>query len=584
MARVSDNYHLLRRNGVYYYRRRVPDAAAPALGKSVIKFSLRTTDKKTAKRRRSAADLEWGVRFETAIAGAACTLRQNAVADHNAKPASEAAIEELIRDYVTTRTTGRAADVPMSEEDRQQMIENVLVEIGILKNADDLRADQFVYRAGRKILARNDATNYEAPISYPTFAELVRRALLEIARRKLGALEDDNRSTFFDQLFDPSRRPSVNFGQLSDQFLKLREEDASLNGVSRQHVDRLRAQVSLVRQIVGDATPVSAIDHDSCLNMRAMLARIPKNRTKFYGGLSLSKAIAAAEKDGRSALAALTQSQYLAVFRDILDLAAKKRLIPVNFAEGITPVKCDDVARGDKRHPFSLNQIADFFHSEYYQKCATNQPLPCGYDKNGWRFWLPLLCLFMGFRPNEVCQLDTADIKRTEAGVWYIDAIESDDDEAVPGHRKTLKTTTSRRRVPLHPEIEALGFLYFAKAQRAEGSRLFPSLKRNKYGNSAWYALKRFNETFLPKAIKIEERQSFYSFRHSFRDALRRAKADHDTMQALGWSQDKLVSDDYGERSHPDYLAAFMPSITFPGLDLSHVRAKVPPQRQNVKT
>jgi hypothetical protein len=35
------------------------------------------------------------------------------------------------------------------------------------------------------------------------------------------------------------------------------------------------------------------------------------------------------------------------------------------------------------------------------------------------------------------------------------------------------------------------------------------------------------------------------------------------------WSQDKLTSDDYGDKSDPDYQAQFVKEITFPGLDLS---------------
>lgn len=463
------------------------------------------------------------------------------------------------------------------------MIENVATEIGILKNADDPRADESVYFTGRQILAQIGINDENLPMSYSAFAELVRRALLEIDRRKLASLEDDHCATHFDRLFDPSRAPPVTFGQLTAQFLKMREEDASVNAVGRQNVDRLRAQVSLMREIIGDDTPVAAINHDACLDARSTLARVPTNRTKLYGKLSLANAIEIAAKDGKPSLSSLTQSQYLAVFRDIIDLAAKKRLIPINFADGMTPIKRDDVARGDKRRPFGLDQIAAFFMSEFYQECVTSGREPFRHDKTHWRFWLPLLCLFMGFRPNEVCQLDAADIKRTPNGVWFIDAVETDDDDNSLGSKKTLKTKASRRRVPLHPEILALGFLSFVRSQQTVGGRLFPQLKPNKYGNSAWYALKRFNEVFLPKAIKMEERQSFYSLRHSFRDALRRAKADHDTMQALGWSQDKLVSDDYGERSNPDVLAEFMPSIAFPGLDLSHLRAKADDGANGVK-
>jgi len=144
--------------------------------------------------------------------------------------------------------------------------------------------------------------------------------------------------------------------------------------------------------------------------------------------------------------------------------------------------------------------------------------------------------------------------------------------------KKTVKTSTSRRRVPVHPELLKMGFLAYIDEQNAKVEpRVFASLKPNKFGNLAWYALKRFNEVFLKDAIITEERQAFYSFRHSFRDALRRAKADHDVLQALGWGQGSHVSDDYGNRSDPDLMAKFMPEITFPGLDLSPLYVKETP-------
>jgi integrase len=188
------------------------------------------------------------------------------------------------------------------------------------------------------------------------------------------------------------------------------------------------------------------------------------------------------------------------------------------------------------------------------------------------------MCLFMGLRPNEVCQIEVDDLRVTASGTWYADIVASSDDDNADGGQapKTLKTESSRRRVPVHPELIAIGILQFAEDRREAGSgpRLFPRLKPDRYGNHAWYPLKRFNESYLPSSITLELRQSFYSFRHNFRDELRRIGAPPDALQALGgWSQGKLTSDDYGDKSNPDYQARFMKQVAFPGLDLSHLHA-----------
>ena len=113
--------------------------------------------------------------------------------------------------------------------------------------------------------------------------------------------------------------------------------------------------------------------------------------------------------------------------------------------------------------------------------------------------------------------------------------------------------------------------LEFVDDRRKTGSSplLFPILKPDQDGNYAWYPSQRFNQKFLPEAVAMTERQSLYSLRHSARDALRQIDAPPDVLQALGWSQGRLVSDDYGDKSDPDHLMKYVKRIGYPGLDLS---------------
>jgi integrase len=166
------------------------------------------------------------------------------------------------------------------------------------------------------------------------------------------------------------------------------------------------------------------------------------------------------------------------------------------------------------------------------------------------------------------------DVRQTKIGTWHVDiaAFVDDEEPSTSTANKTLKTATSRRRIPVHPELLAIGFLDLLKGKAAT-SRLFPGLKPDQYGNLATYALRRFRETFLPEAITLQPRQSFYSFRHSFRDALRRIDAQPATLQALGgWSQGALVSDAYGDQADPDYQAKFIAQVAFGELDLTFLK------------
>src|ERR687895_1060930 len=66
MTAMSHTYHLMRRNGVWSYRRRVPTHLVESFGKEIIQFSLATRNLKEALKRRAAEDLKWSTRFEAA--------------------------------------------------------------------------------------------------------------------------------------------------------------------------------------------------------------------------------------------------------------------------------------------------------------------------------------------------------------------------------------------------------------------------------------------------------------------------------------------------------------------------------------
>jgi integrase len=577
MEKVSAKHHLCRRNGVYYYRRRVPLELVQAFGKNTIQFSLGTTNLTEAKKRRAAEDLKWTTQFEAAEKKVvtAATAKPNQSAKEHHAPLTEAEVIRLVQEYVE-RTDARAqqrlsTDPPSSEREKREMLADAETGAEIARSRDDPRGDELIYLAGKKILASAGRSINDPALNYAAFADWVRRGVLELDHRKLARLNDDHRLPFFDHQFG---RPHVTFGELAAQYMQFKEADAAENRTGQKWLDKQHAQVALLSEIIGKATSVEQIGFDECMRVRGLIARMPANRIKIYKDLPLDEAIARAEAEQKPRLSSFTQERYLASLREILDLAAKKRLIPVNPAEGIKPIKKETVSDAAKRVPFTAEQLKQFFESDYYQELAQHSQ-PYRHANTPWRFWLPLLCLFMGLRPNEVCQMNADDVKRTTKGTWYLDIVASQDEEdgATGNGLKTLKTASSRRKVPVHPELIKVGFLAFAEEQKkASGSRLFPDIKPDQYGNYASYALKRFRDTFLPKAITLKPRQTFYSFRHNFRDALRRIDAPPDALQALGgWSQGKLTSDSYGDKSDPDYQSRFIKKIAFPSLELSHL-------------
>ena len=71
-----------------------------------------------------------------------------------------------------------------------------------------------------------------------------------------------------------------------------------------------------------------------------------------------------------------TQAQYINVFRSILELAVKKRLTPSNPAQGVKSLMKEQVRAKDRRLPFAVAQISQFFGSEIYKTCAPDAQVP----------------------------------------------------------------------------------------------------------------------------------------------------------------------------------------------------------------
>jgi integrase len=573
MKKVSRAKHLLPRNGIWYYHLRVPDDLRPILKKKVVKFSLRTESKKTATKLAELHDVEWSARFDEAS-------RRHASGKSSMPRLPVAAIlaEQAVRDYVARmdkRSSERLTlNPPSSSSELNDMVANIEYSLQILKNLDDPRADEFVLKAARKIV--NDASlGFDnSSIPDPVLADKILRALIELDRRKLARLKHDNDRQFFDGLFDPKSRQTENFGDLCRHYLTIADEDAAINHRSPKTSDTRQAKVRMVQDIMGADTPVCDIDFDACLKFRSILAKVPTNWRKRYQGITLAAAIQKSEQSNHNTLSAVSQMQYFATFKEILNLAVNRALLPNNPAFKMLPIKKDNESQKDKRDPFSYEQLRIIFSSGVYVD-ADHKDNPFMEDKNGgWRFWLPLICLLSGMRPKEVCQLRLGDIVQAAGGTWYFD-INDDKDEFGEKFKnippKTLKTKASRRKIPIHPHLIRMGILEYVQFRHNSDEVLLFTITPDKHGNQATYALRWLREYHFQTVLGRTPRQPVYSLRHNFRDALRRAEATPEILLALGaWEQgSRITSDNYGAGLGPDELAVHVAKIDYPDLNLT---------------
>ena len=77
------------------------------------------------------------------------------------------------------------------------------------------------------------------PSIEPELASFHRRAMLEIQRRKLDTLNSRFDRPYIDHLFAQDQKPELSFGELAEQYLSERLEDAELKmGWARRPLTR----------------------------------------------------------------------------------------------------------------------------------------------------------------------------------------------------------------------------------------------------------------------------------------------------------------------------------------------------------
>lgn len=235
-----------------------------------------------------------------------------------------------------------------------------------------------------------------------------------------------------------------------------------------------------------------------------------------------------------------------------------------NPAKGVRVLNTD--AAKNKRKPFDIGSLNAIFASPVYSEKA--RPAQ---GKGEAAYWLPLLALFTGARLEELGQLRPVDVQLErypddtgeERLAWLIHIREDDEDNL------KLKNAASERVVPVHPELERLGFVAFVEtAKKAKQARLFPLLKPNIYGRltakwGEWFS------PYLRKTVGItDKRLVFHSFRHTFKDYARHAGVVEGVQRQIMGHSPGDVADEYGSGYSLHQLVEGIKLYKVPGLKL----------------
>jgi integrase len=184
------------------------------------------------------------------------------------------------------------------------------------------------------------------------------------------------------------------------------------------------------------------------------------------------------------------------------------------------------------RSPFETSDLIKLFSSPIYTQLKY---------KHDYEYWLPLLGLYTGCRIEEISQLHLDDIYIDEE-IPYL----SISDKHSGQH---IKSESSRRKIPIHTELMALGFMKFIKGRVTENEEmLFGYLKpqRSKYSHapSKWFS------RYKRKQQIHDSKKVFHSFRHTMAECLRQSRAfDYEIKELLGHSSGSITHDVYGSVS-----------------------------------
>lgn len=256
---------------------------------------------------------------------------------------------------------------------------------------------------------------------------------------------------------------------------------------------------------------------------------------------------------GTSAKTARDRFDYVKAF---LNFAARDlELIPRNPWAGLAI----EYTTTTPRRPWSTEQLQKLAALPLFTSYAIPRGWQSGQDA---AYWLPLLGVFTGARISELAQLRTVDVETVD-GV----AVLRITNEA---EGSSIKTEAGRRVVPVHHELERLGFLeYVASIRKARAVSLWPALRlaKGKAGSyfSQWFSTLRKvdDETTLP---------DFHSLRHTVRSKLSSAGVAEPTIDVLIGHEVKgsTGARTYTQRTTEDLKRA-MDRLGYPGLKLPRV-------------
>jgi integrase len=559
------NLHL--RKGKYYFRTRVPKDIVAVLGKKEIKITLETSDYREAKQALPNKQVKANEMFsiarrelnkappqqQLAIVGRA-DIERRIILWHQQEVDKHAKEDDTLR-------------VDASQDDISITIDSLREDLSAFDGGNESQYASGIQGTVKSLFGELDTQTPEFRLAQT----LIHQSIIEQTYKRLERYGDiykrvpfqlflTRKATFIETTNTPASR--MTWLTLIAKFKKARKSD----GLTDKTLAGYKLAFDFSTELFGKEKIIEAINAVDCRTFRDKLKELPSNAKKRYPNLSLINSIKAHSKNPTATLSITSINGNTNKLSAIFNFAVQEGLLDKNPCEHIPRLK-QRKKKADSRQPFSEVALQKLFQAPIYTGCIDDE---WKYKASGankpkrHKFWIPLIALYTGMRLNEICQLFAYDVAIIE-GINVIQ-VQIDDNQ-----EKSLKNTTSERRIPIHNQLIKIGFIDYVDQMKSKGhKRLFPDLPQSSSGSYSDNFSKWFTRFLISINIK-RDGACFHSFRHNFRDALREAGIPKEMGAALGgWKSSEDVMDEYGRGYRLPTLNKSVQQIYF-DCDLKHL-------------
>ena len=324
--------------------------------------------------------------------------------------------------------------------------------------------------------------------------------------------------------------------EVVDEFLDLRK-----GTIGEKMLGEYRVITDEFIEIIGNI-PVSSLSKEHIRTYISTQIKLPPSRRKtpIYREMSIVEVM---KLKGVKPQSRINVNKFLTRLTTFMNFGVSQGYIKENYILGMK-IPIPKTEGRKKREPFSPEDLVKILSPKTYldytidfgKTTKSRKPNVVKYQNSF--YWAFLIGIFSGMRTNETAQLRIEDIIKKE-NVWMFSIDETEG--------KSVKTTSSIRKVPVHPTLISLGFIDYVKIIKSKGvDRVFPELTKQRDGYSTKIS-QHYNEKFLPSVgVWIRQTKVLYSTRHTFINRCYNKGVDRDIIKSIVGHEPDFTMDVYG--------------------------------------